>query len=153
MRLLALLLCCTLALAVMVACAGPSEPQGPQGPPSEPGPSRERDLAEQGAGAPPLLEGDNVIEYDHSRGPEIQNPKRYIRQGRKVGDDGCAFEGYMESSPGEFPLISRTLAINWETCESLVEEGRVSPEDDIDDMYGEGYEHEEVTPEAPLEGR
>jgi hypothetical protein len=48
-------------------------------------------------------------------------------QGVKL-EDGCELNSYLELAPGETARLSRTVAINWNTCEYLEEEGTISQE-------------------------
>ena len=80
-------------------------------------------------GEEPLrLPGSDVIEYDHSDSFAIQDPVRSIDQGERVGD-ACKFTTRLERAFGEPAKVARTLAVDFTTCEKLVEKGTLTPED------------------------
>ena len=80
-------------------------------------------------GEEPLrLPGSDVIEYDHSDSFAIQDPVRSIDQGEGVGD-ACKFTTRLERAFGEPAKVARTLAVDFTTCEKLVEKGTLTPED------------------------
>jgi hypothetical protein len=68
------------------------------------------------------LEGYNVIKYDHSRRAPLKDAVRSIVQGKKVGNV-CVFKSRLVRGLGQAPIQQRQLALNTETCESLVETG------------------------------
>ena len=80
-------------------------------------------------GEEPLrLPGTDVIEYDHSDNFAIQDAVRSINQGERVGD-ACKFTTRLERAFGEPAKVARTLAVDFTTCEQLVEKGALTPED------------------------
>ena len=92
----------------------------------------------------PVLTGDGVVEHDHSDGVPLINPVRRLKQGTKL-EDGCEFSSYLELRPGETMRESRTLAINWDTCEYIEEEGAVAPEHQEGLMEDDGLGDDEPT--------
>ena len=78
---------------------------------------------------PPLrLTGDDIIQYDLSDRIPIIDPELSINRGQRVGD-GCRFTDRLERAFGAPPQISRTLAVNFTTCEKLVETGSLTQAD------------------------
>ena len=96
-------------------------------------------------GPPVQLTGDDVTEYDQSDGVPLINPVRRIVQGEKL-ENGCGFSGYIELERGQRYILTRTQAVNWETCEALEEEGTVSAEDGEAMMVNEDDATGEATP-------
>ncbi len=97
-------------------------------------------------GAPPVLTGDDVIEYDQFDNVPLINPVRRIIQGEVI-DGGCRFTSYMEPPPGQRYTMGRTLAVNWTRCEKLEEHGGLSDEDGEAMMEDEEGATGEATPQ------
>ena len=74
------------------------------------------------------LEGEYVIQYNVNDNVDVQNPARRIEVGEKIGDT-CRFTSQLTKSEDEAGRIQTTLAVNFETCEILVEEGTLSREE------------------------
>ena len=69
----------------------------------------------------PVLDGDNVIDYDHNEG-EIRDGTRTLVQGTPY-EDGCQFVVEVTLAPGQEAVGAREMAHDPDTCESIFEVG------------------------------
>ena len=74
------------------------------------------------------LTGENVVEYDHSDSFEILEAVRSIDQGVRVVA-GCEFTTRLEGAHNGPPVVSRTIAADFDTCERIIEVGTISQSD------------------------
>ena len=73
--------------------------------------------------------GENIVRFDnHGDGVVIRNPVRRVIKGERI-DGNCVFSHRMEAPHGGSPRYSRPVWVNYDTCEQMIEEGEVSPED------------------------
>lgn len=68
------------------------------------------------------LQQDGVVIY--RRGEELENSHIYTNKGERTLAGGCRWHSHLSSSASDYRIvISRQLATNHATCESLIEEG------------------------------
>ena len=71
----------------------------------------------------------NIVHFDNHRdGVVIHNPVRKVVKGERVNGN-CVFSHQMEAPHGGSPIYSRPIWVNYDTCERMIEEGEISPED------------------------
>ena len=100
--------------------------------------------------APVKLTGENVVEYDHSESFTIRDTQRKIDEGEVI-DGGCKFTTRLERAIGEPAKAVRTLEVNFDTCERVIEKGTLTPEDleELEAKDGDAEGTTESTPATP----
>ena len=81
------------------------------------------------AQSPLQLHGDNVVKVEQPAEVPLDDVSRSVNQGTKETDGSCTFTTYMEKGPNEPARLSRTVSVDYDTCEAIIEEGNVRPED------------------------
>ena len=79
-------------------------------------------------GEEPVLTGDNVRRYSTMGDIPLIDPVRTLRYGTKSEAGGCRTSQTMSVRPGYTMMHGRTIAMDFDTCEYIWEEGAVDEE-------------------------